>query len=898
MKAKEIKLQEILKKRGIDTGNIDSRLEADIPEAKESTKRLMEIYYTLKVTADMEAPYWYNRTWWENDGDVIEVRRAKAMAACLSHMTPTIQPYEKLVMSKTKYVRGGFPFPWTTASFFNAQAEALMAEVDAPAESEADAVSVVGDGGGNVTESYGEVVSIAKKFGMRKEDIPVLVKTSRPWAGISVEELSDKYAKMTPGYDQYQRIMDSVICMFDSFAITQGREVANYYLPLQYGFDRIIELCDEKISELMGESGGDGEFGMSRAYYYVAMKEITNGLSAWCENYARQANYLASIETDAELKANYEKISEVMHHIAHKKPASFWEAIQMTLCCHLGVTNEDAMSGLSIGRLGQILQPYYEKDIREGVMTDEEVIELLELYRIKVSCIECFASAGVSGGVLSGNTFNNLSLGGLNYDGLTAVTPLEYLIIEAGMRNKTPQPTLSVLYDEKTPEDFLMKAAACTKLGLGYPAWMNNQGGMNFMLRNYGSEGMDLHDARAWCLGGCLESAPGCFQPLEYDGKVTMIPGGASPTCGTGVHFIALPKILELVLTNGMDKRTGRQVYPAHNRVLDSYETVIKQWKEYLELTTGVVNRCNNIQMDIWRKHSMPVINSLLKPDCFTKGRHIGTMGARYNASINFESCGTITLVNSLTSLKKNVFDDKQFTIEEMTEAMLNNFGFKTAYDTGVFSPDFRENTADSAKYEQIFAASLNAPKYGNADPYADTILKEYQYYMHNMLRSFTSYYGKPLYLCQISVSTHGPQGFITLATADGRLAGTTYSDGSVSAAAGTDKNGLYAIFESATVYDHSLHQNSQMNLKLHPSSVRGSNGTRKLLDVVRAYMRKGGFHVQFNVVDSNTLRDAQNMPDKYRDLMVRVAGFTQYWCEIGKPIQDEVIFRTQYEEA
>ena len=529
-------------------------------------------------------------------------------------------------------------------------------------------------------------------------------------------------------------------------------------------------------------------------------------------------------------------------------------------------------------------------------MTDEDVIELLELYRIKITCIECFASAGVSGGVLSGNTFNNLSLGGQSYHGLTAVTPLEYLIVEAGMRNRTPQPTLTVLYDEKTPEDFLMKAASCTKLGCGYPAWVNNQTGMNFMLRNYGPEGMNLEDARAWCLGGCLESAPGCFLPLHYNGKVTMIPGGASPTCGTGVHFIAMPKILELVLTNGIDKRTGKQIYPAHNRKIDSYETLVDQWGKYMELTTDVVNKINNIQMDLWRKNNMPVVNSLLKPDCFTNGQDIGAMGARYNATINFESCGTITLINSLASIKKNVFDDKKFTIEEMTDALLNNFGFETAYQTGVFSPDSRVSTENSPKYEEIFAACINAPKYGNADPYADNILRDYEYYMYDMVRKFKSYYGKPLYLCQISVSTHGPQGFVTLATADGRLAGTTYSDGSLSAEAGTDKNGIYAIFESATVYDHSMEQNSQMNLKLHPTAVRGLNGTRKLLDIVRAYMRKGGFHVQFNVVDSETLRDAQVRPDNYRDLMVRVAGFTQYWCEIGKPIQDEVIYRTEYE--
>lgn len=897
----ETKLEEVLKSRGIDMAKVDEQLEYDIPEAKDSSKSLIETYYQLKVTADMEIPYWYNRVWWENDGELIEVRRCRAMGAALAHCTPTIQPYEKIVMNKTKNVRGGFPFPWTTSSFFIAQADALMAEVDAPPESAADAVSVVGAGGGNVTKSYGEIISLAKKFGMRKEEIPVLVKASKPWAGISVEDLADKYSKMIgeKEYKQYRQLMDSVVCMFDSFAITQGREVINYYLPLEYGFDRLLELCDERMNEVMGDaSNGDGILGMSRGYYYAAMKEIIKGMSKWCENYSRQAAYLASIETEPVCKATYEKVAEVMGNIAHKKPANFWEALQLTVCCHLGITNEDAMSGLSIGRIGQVLQPFYEKDIEDGTFTDEDIIELLEHHRYKITCIECFASAGVSGGVLSGNTFNNLSMGGLNKDGLTAVVPLEYLIIEAGMRMKTPQPTLSVLYDEKTPEDFLMKAASCTKLGMGYPAWMNNQGGINYMLDNYGPEGMNLEDARAWCLGGCLESTPGCFQPLHYNGKTTWVPGGAAPTTGTGVHFLAYPKILELVLTNGSDARTGKRVFPEHNLKLETYDEVYNQWLKYVELSCDILIRTNNLQMDIWRKYCMPAVNSLLKPDCFTKGQHLGNMGCRYNASINVESCGTITFINSLASIKKNVYDDKAFTLDEMKDAMLNNFGFKTAYQTGVFSPDFRESTDAAPKYEKIFAACVNAPKYGNAIPYVDNILKKYEYDQYDMVHKFYSYYGKPLYLCQISVSTHGAQGFITLATADSRLAGTTYSDGSLSAAPGTDKNGLYALFESATVYDQSIHQNSQMNLKLHPSAVKGLNGTRKLLDVVRAYMRKGGFHVQFNVVDSKTLREAQVTPDKYRDLMVRVAGFTQYWCEIGKPIQDEVIFRTQYDEA
>lgn len=898
MAQEEMKLEDILKARGIDDAKMDEMLDYEIPPMKESTAKLMETYYTLKVSADMEAPYWYNRVWWENDGEITEVRRAKAVAASLAHMTPTIQPGEKIVMNKCRYIRGAFPFPWICASFFNAQAEALMNEVEAPVEeSTADAITQMG-AGGNVTENYGEIMSLGKKFGIRKELVPVLVKVSRPWKGISVEELSDHYMKKLSCYDQYREIMDSVICMLDSYTVPQGREAMNYYLPLEYGFDRLMEMCDEKMEELLGEAGTDGQTGMSRGYYYVAMKEIVKGLSTWCENHAKRAAYLATIEPDKELKANYEQVAEMMMNVAHKKPASFQEALQMTLCCHLGVCNEDPMSGMSPGRLGQVLELFYEKDVDEGVCTDEDIIELLEQYRIKITCIECFASAGVTGGVLSGNTFNSLSLGGQSYEGLSGATRLEYLILEAGMRNKTPQPTLSMLYDEKLPEDFLMKAATCCKLGMGYPAWMSNQGGINFMMRNYGREGITIEEARAWCPGGCLESAPGVFQELHYNGKSMMIPGGASPTCGSGVHFLAMPKILELVLTNGFDNRTGKQVLPRHDKELNTYEDVLTQWEDYMYLVTDVVNKANNLQMDIWRKQNMPVVASLLKANCFKTGRHLGTMGARFNATINVESCGTVNLINSLVSLKKNVFEDKKYTLEEMTDAMLNNFGFKTAYETGVFSPDFRENTENAKKYEAIFADCINAPKYGNADVYADSVLVHYERWFYDFCQKFYSYYGFPLYLCQISVSTHGPQGFVTLARADGTLAGTTYADASMSAAPATDKNGVYAIFESATCYDHSLHQNSQMNLKIHPTAVKGLNGTRKLLDLIRAYMHKGGFHIQFNIIGSEVLKKAQKKPEDYRDLMVRVAGFTQYWCEIGKPIQDEVIYRTEYESV
>lgn len=903
---KTVTLAEILKEKGI---SLEQRYGGEPPAdmvdrevKKEPTpraKKLRDLYYQTLSSANMEFPYWYTRTYADNIHDVPIIRRAKALKAAYSHLTPMIFPGEKLVMGKTHYYRGSFPMPWLSESFFVAKEDELYQEAKQRGSTSADELVKWGQGGGNVVQSFGNVVSLAGKFGIRKEEVPALLKTARWWVGKSVEDEAAKYEAMVPGYPFKTALMRSVICMFESgFTLPQGREVTNYYYPLQYGLDGLIRMCEEKKAEVAGESGGDLVSGMDRLYFYEAAKLVLEGIQAWILNYAKEARRLVEVTEDPVQRREYEEIAEVLEHIAHKPPETFRQALQMQYTIHIGVLNEDAISGLSPGRIGQVLYPYFEQDIEAGRITEEEVLELLECHRVKFTCIDVFASAGVVGGVLSGNTFNNLAVGGLTKDGKPASNRLEMLILEAGITCACPQPTLSVLYDEKLPEEFLLKAIECVKTGTGYPAWMNNRVAMEFILKQYGPEGMNVEEARAWSIGGCLETSPGSWKPLTLRGKTYWIPGGSGQPTSVGVHFLALPKILECVLFNGKDMRTGEQVFEPHNREIDSYETLVEIWKDYFEKAIDVLNKCNNIQHDIWRKNNMAVWHSILKPDCLERGRHIGNGGYRYNATFNVETCGTANFINSLAAIKKLVFEEKKYTLEQMKDAILNNFGFKTAEEVGSYSLLQQEKREGGQAYDDIHGDCLMAPKMGNDDPYVDEILAAYEEYVCEVPRRFLSLYGKPLYVCQISVSTHAPQGAATLATADGRLAGTTYADASMSPYPGTDVNGPYAVFNSATVWDHSNSQNSQLNMKVHPSAVKGLEGARKLLDLTRSYMRKGGFHIQYNIVDSRVLREAQQKPDEYRDLMVRVAGFTQYWVEIGKAIQDEVIARTEYERV
>ncbi|MBC8320565.1 MAG: 4-hydroxyphenylacetate decarboxylase large subunit [Bacteroidetes bacterium] len=862
---------------------------------KNPTQRVEKIrnqYFETKSSASIEFPYWYTRKWEELEGEVPIVRRAEALKTGFEHLTPVIYPGELLVMGKANYLRGSYPMPWLSEAFFLAKEDEMYKEALEAGKVSSDEVTTMGQGGGNVTKSIGNVISIAGKFGMRKEEMPMLLRIAKKWHNKSVDDIGHKYEQLVPGYSTKEEIMRAVICMFDSgYTLPQGREVMNYYYPLQYGINGILKICKEKIDASAGYPN------MDRKYFYKSIETVLLGIQKWIKNHADEARFMASLEKDNNQLHEYLDIAERLDWLSHNPPRDFHDALQLTWIFHVAVLNEDAISGLSPGRLGQVLYPYWKQDMDEGKLDKEKTIELLETMRMKFTQLDCFASMGVVGGVLSGNTFNNLCVGGLTKDGNSAANELEILIMESSITCDTPQPTLSLLYDEKLPEEFLLKGIETTKVGTGYPAWVNNRVAMEFIMENFKNEGMEMEEARAWSIGGCLETSAGSWMPLEFNGEIHYIPGGSAPATSVGVHFISVPKVLEAVLYNGIDRRTGRRVYPAHGKKLSTYEELWETFKEYFSLTVEVLTLTNNIQHDIWGKISPSIVNSMLKPDCLETGKDISHKGSRYNRTFNVEVCGGVNLVNSLASVKKNVYVEKNFSLANLKDAIDSNFGYFTAQETGSYSLIEQKRTEKYEDWLKIHSQCLDAPKYGNDESFVDNIFRDWQIWFSKMCENYLSLYNEPLYSCQISVSTHAPMGAVTLATPDGRLSGTTFADGSVSAYPGTDQNGPYALFNSATCYNHALSQNSQLNMKIHPSVVAGREGSKKFLEMIKAYLRKGAFHAQFNIVDSRMLKDAQNNPDNYRGLMVRVAGFTQYWVELGKQIQDEVIARTEYEE-
>lgn len=893
-------LTEILKERGLPLHLVPSAgkggsdfAEREVKKAPtERTQKLLDLYYDTLSSVDTEFTYWYTRRWDELEGDVLTVRRAEALKSAFSHLTPNIIPGEKLVLQKSKFYRGSFSMPWVSEQFLLDEA-GTQARTGAASSGD----NVMGTGGGNVVRDFGEVVSVAGKFGLRREELPSLKRLAGSWRDRSVEDVIHRYEALVPDYDLKKKLLGTKITFDDSaYTLVQGRETMNFYFPLQYGLEGVKKLAQERKEEVAGKADGDAVLGMDRLYYYQGVQLVIEGLQAWILNHAKLARKLETREAEAEQKQEYAEIASCLEWVAYHKPRTFREAFQLIYALHIASSNEDPICGVTPGRLGQILYPWFEQDIAAGRTTEAEVLELLQLHRVKLTCLDIFASPNIVGGANSGNTYNNVAVGGLKKDGSSAVNRLEYLIVEAGITCNTPQPTLSCLYDEKLPEEFLLKCVECNKTGVGYPAWINNRGAMDILLKQFANEGMTVNEARAVAIGGCLAVAPGGYQEIELNGKFYDIPGGAGLTTLGGVASLALPKILEHVLTNGYDHKASLQVYPPHNRKLQTYEELFAQFKAYYEQTCAVLIRFGNLQHDIARKNNMSILNSFMKPDCLSKGHHNGQAGYRYNGTMLTVNCGTGTLINSLAAIKKWVYAEKKYTLEELTEALKENFGFYEAEEAGSFSLSDQKKRENVGSYDEIYRDCLRAPKHGNADPFVDELLAEYEAWMCQAVQQCESLYGKPLQAAQFVTGHHGPQGIITLASADGRLSGTTYSDASMSAYPGTDKNGPYALFASATVWDHTESQSSQLNLKLHPTAVSGVEGSKKLLELTRSYLRKGGQHIQYNVVDSKVLKDAQQHPERYRDLLVRVAGFTQYWCELSKPIQDEVVARTEYE--
>jgi pyruvate formate-lyase/glycerol dehydratase family glycyl radical enzyme len=586
-----------------------------------------------------------------------------------------------------------------------------------------------------------------------------------------------------------------------------------------------------------------------------AMRICAGALIRYAERHAKEARKLAAQEADPARKQELERIAEICTYVPAHAPRDFWEALQYYWFVHLGVTTElNPWDAFCPGHLDQHLYPFYERDLAQGSLTREEAEELLQCLWIKFDNQPAPPKVGVTAQESSTYTdFVQINLGGLREDGSDGVNELSHLMLDVIEAMHQVQPNPSVQISKKSPERFLEHAAEVIREGMGKPDLFN----CDLIVQELVRQGKSLEDARAGGTSGCVET--GAF------GKESYILTG----------YFNMPKVLEITLNNGVDPRTGRQLGLATGNPADfgTFEEFFHAYRKQLQHFIDVKIRGNNVIERLYARYIPAPFLSLLTDDCIATGKDYHDGGARYNTNY-IQGVGLGTMADALTAIKYHVFDEKTLTMEEFLAAL-------------------REDFEGDERFRQLL---LNrTPKYGNDDDYADAVMVDvFEAYLAAIDGRPTPR-GGTYRVNMLPTTVHVYFGSVLGATPDGRKAGSPLSEG-ISPVQGADRRGPTAVLKSVAKMDHARTGGTLLNQKFTPRLLQDDDGLKKFVQLIRTYFNIDGHHVQFNVVDAATLRAAQEHPDQYRDLIVRVAGYSDYFCDLSTALQDEIIARTEHQ--
>jgi len=585
-----------------------------------------------------------------------------------------------------------------------------------------------------------------------------------------------------------------------------------------------------------------------------AMKIAADALIHYATRYATKARELQRKEKDPQRKKELKKIAEVCVNVPAHAPRDFWEALQYYWFVHLGVITElNPWDAFNPGRLDQHLYPFYKKELEDGSLTEEKAKELLQLFWIKFNNQPAPPKVGVT--AEESNTHNDFALinmGGVKADGSDAVNELSYLILDIVEEMRIPQPSSMVQISKKTPDNFLKRALKIIKTGFGQPSVFNTDVIIQELLR----QGKTIEDARNGGASGCVET--GAF------GKESYILTG----------YFNITKVLEITLNNGIDPRTGQKIgiNTGDPAKFDSFDELFAAFEKQLNYFVDVKIKGNNVIERLYAEILPAPFLSLLIDDCIAKGRDYHDGGARYNTDY-IQGVGLGTITDSLTAISYQVFDKKQVKLKELLNAVETDF-------TG---------------YENLRQRLLNkTPKYGNDDEYADRIMKAVFDAYYEAIDGRSNTKGGSYRINLLPTTVHIYFGKVVGATPDGRKAWEPLSEG-ISPVQGADRKGPTAVIKSASKIDHARTGGTLLNQKFAPELLEAEQGLDKLADLIRAYFRLDGHHIQFNVINAETLRDAQKHPEKYGDLLVRVAGYSDYFVNLSTELQSEIIKRTEH---
>jgi pyruvate formate-lyase/glycerol dehydratase family glycyl radical enzyme len=586
-----------------------------------------------------------------------------------------------------------------------------------------------------------------------------------------------------------------------------------------------------------------------------AMDICADALIRFAERHSEKARELAGHEPDPGRKQELERIAEVCSHVPAHAPRDFWEALQYYWFVHLGVTIElNPWDAFNPGKLDQHLYPSYKKEVAEGTLTREQAQELLQCFWIKFNNQPAPPKVGVTAAESSTYTdFAQINVGGVKPDGSDAVNEVSFLILDVIEEMRLLQPSSSVQVSKKNPDRFIKRAAKIIRTGFGQPSVFNTDVVVQEMIR----VGKSVVDARCGGTSGCVET--GAFGKENYN--------------LTG--YFNMPKVLEITLNNGFDPRTGRRIglETGDPTQFETFEDLFEAYQKQLNYFVDVKIRGNNVIERLYARYMPAPFLSLLIDDCIARGKDYHDGGTRYDTSY-IQGVGLGTMADALTALKYHVFDQKTLTFEELLAVLRDNF----------------------EGHERVRLMLLNkTPRYGNDDDYADEVMVSVFNAYFNAIDGRKNTRGGTYRINLLPTTVHVYFGSVIGATPDGRKAELPLSEG-ISPVQGADRRGPTAVIKSVAKMDHVRTGGTLLNQKFTPQLLQNDDDLNKLVQLVRTYFKLDGHHIQFNVVDAGTLRDAQQNPEQYRDLIVRVAGYSDYFCDLGKALQDEIIARTEHQ--
>jgi len=583
------------------------------------------------------------------------------------------------------------------------------------------------------------------------------------------------------------------------------------------------------------------------------MRLAADAVIRFARRHAEQVARLAAAEADPVRKAELEQIAASCAWVPEHPARTFWEALQAYWFVHLGVITElNTWDSFCPGRLDQHLYPYYKREIEAGTLTRERAKELLQCFWVKFNNQPAPPKVGVTAAESGTYTdFSNICNGGLKADGSDGVNDVTYLVLEVIDEMRLLQPSSNIQLSKKSPDRFLEKACEVIRKGWGQPSIFN----ADMVVAELVRQGKSVEDARCGGTSGCVEV--GAF------GKESYILTG----------YFNLPKVIEVTLNDGYDPRTERQIGPKTGdpATFESFEQFLEAFRRQLQHFIDVKIAGSHIIERMYATLMPAPFLSIITDDCIKNARDYNAGGARYNTRY-IMPVGPGTAADSLSAIKYHVFDHGHVTMPALVKAVRDNF----------------------IGHESLRQLLVNkTPKYGNDDEYADAFVSLLCDWLFTQIDGRRGPTGSVYHVNYLSTTCHVYFGSVCGATPDGRHACVPVSDG-ISPAQGADRCGPTAVIKSASRMDHARSGGTLLNQKFTPALLEGTEGLDQLAHLVRAYFKLDGHHIQFNVVTGDTLRAAQKEPEKHRDLIVRVAGYSDYFCDLTKGLQDEIIERTE----